>query len=88
MRARYAWFFLCVSLLSQPATAGEEEDELPPLELLGFIADFSDDEEGWTDPETIEDLFSMGEDGDGDTDGNGAPEAGEEQQDESAQQVQ
>ena len=62
MRARYAWIVLCISLTSYPATA-QEEDDLPPLELLGFIADFSDDEEGWTDPETIEDLFSTDESG-------------------------
>ena len=59
MRASHAWIVLCVCLLTPPVTADEEEDELPPLELLGFIADFSDDEEGWTDPETIEDLFSL-----------------------------
>jgi hypothetical protein len=59
MRARYAWIFICVSLLCQTAKADEQEDELPPLELLGYIADFSDGEEGWTDPESIDDLFSL-----------------------------
>jgi len=44
-------------------SAGEEpsaEGELPALELLGFIADFSDDDEGWVDPQELEELFAPG----------------------------
>ena len=59
MRARYVLLSLCLSLLTQNAAATEEE-ELPELELLGFIADFSDDEEGWVDPQQLEELFSLG----------------------------
>jgi hypothetical protein len=62
---------LCISLLPQFATATEEEapaveeasaadEKLPELELLGFIADFSDDEEGWVDPGELEEMFSPG----------------------------
>ena len=37
-----------------------EQEELPALELLGFIADFSDDDEGWVDPQELEELFAPG----------------------------
>ena len=59
MQARHV--LLCISLIivTHAAANDEEEDNLPPLELLGFIADFSDDEEGWTDPAVVEDLFSL-----------------------------
>ncbi len=59
MQVRAVLLGLCISLLAQIATATEEE-ELPPLELLGFLADFSDDEEGWVDPQELEELFSLG----------------------------
>ena len=59
MRVRYVLLILCLSILTQIAAATEEE-ELPELELLGFIADFSDDEEGWVDPQQLEELFSLG----------------------------
>jgi hypothetical protein len=59
MQARHV--LLCISLIIVThAAANDEEDEnLPPLELLGFIADFSDEDEGWTDPEVVEDMFSL-----------------------------
>jgi hypothetical protein len=59
MRVRHVLLSVCILLLSQIATATEEED-LPPLELLGFIADFSDEDEGWVDPQELEELFSLG----------------------------
>jgi hypothetical protein len=59
MRVRYVLLSLCLSLLTQIAAATEEE-ELPALELLGFIADFSDDDEGWVDPQELEELFAPG----------------------------
>ncbi len=59
MRVRYVLLSLCLSILTQIAAATEAE-ELPELELLGFIADFSDDEEGWVDPQQLEELFSLG----------------------------
>ena len=58
MRASFFLLVLCVSLFNQPTLADDEED-LPALELLGFIADFSDEDEGWTDPESVENLFSL-----------------------------
>ncbi len=61
MRVRYALLSLCLSQLTQIAAASEAA-ELPPLELLGYIADFSDDEEGWVDPQELEELFSLGSD--------------------------
>jgi hypothetical protein len=89
MRARYAWTFICASLLCQPATAEQEEVDLPPLELLGYIADFSDEEEGWTDPESIDDLFSLGQRGESEEGSENEPgsdtvnteQAGQEDQD-------
>ena len=58
MRVRHVLLLLCLSLLAHAATAAEEE-ELPALELLGYIADFSDDEEGWVDPQELDELFSL-----------------------------
>jgi hypothetical protein len=58
MRARYVLFILCISLNITSLTA-EEEDDLPPLELLGFIADFSDEDEGWTDPHEINTMLPI-----------------------------
>ena len=58
MRVRHVLLLLCLSLLAHAATAAEEE-ELPALELLGFIADFSDDEAGWVDPQELEELTSL-----------------------------
>jgi len=70
MRVRYVLLSLCLSLLTQISAATEEEPsaggkpsaegELPALELLGFIADFSDDDEGWVDPQELEELFAPG----------------------------
>ena len=59
MRVRYVLLSLFISLLTHAAAATEEE-ELPALELLGFIADFSDENEGWVDPQELEELFSLG----------------------------
>ncbi|MCZ6829936.1 MAG: hypothetical protein O7F73_10185 [Gammaproteobacteria bacterium] len=62
MRVRHVLLSLCISLLTQIVTqiaAATEEEELPALELLGFIADFSDDDEGWVDPQELEELLSL-----------------------------
>jgi hypothetical protein len=69
MRARQ-WIHACRLILTTSTLIGlatafsahvaAQEDELPPLELLGFIADFSDEEEGWVDPQEIEGIFTLG----------------------------
>ncbi len=56
-----------------PAAGGAEA---PPLELLGFIADFSDEEEGWVDPREIESIFAL--DGDAEHPGGARPGMAEE----------
>ena len=58
MRARHVLLSFCISVLPQVAAA-TESDELPPLELLGFIADFSDEEEGWVDPQELDEMLSL-----------------------------
>ncbi len=63
MRVRQ-WILACCLTLNAstfPGLATAEEEELPGLELLGFIADFSDEEEGWLDPQEIEGIFTLGE---------------------------
>lgn len=63
MRARQWILACCLTLHTStfPGLATAEEEELPGLELLGFIADFSDEEEGWLDPQEIEGIFALGE---------------------------
>lgn len=51
---------LAILLLFNATISPAQEEELPPLELLGFIADFSD-ENGWVDPENLEGLFKDSE---------------------------
>ena len=65
MRAR-PWIIACLltiftSTVTSPGRADEETEDtdLPPLELLGFIADFSDNQEGWVDPQEIEGIFNL-----------------------------
>ncbi len=48
---------LAILLLFNAAISPAQEEELLPLELLGFIADFSDGDD-WVDPENLEGLFS------------------------------
>jgi hypothetical protein len=48
---------LAILLLFYAAISPAQEEELPPLELLGFIADFSDGND-WVDPENLEGLFN------------------------------
>ena len=63
MRARQWILACCLTLTTSTFSAltSAEEDALPPLELLGFIADFSDEEEGWVDPQEIEGIFTLGD---------------------------
>ncbi len=65
MRAR-PWIIACLltifaSTVTSPGRADEEteDQDLPPLELLGFIADFSDNQEGWVDPQEIDGIFNL-----------------------------
>ena len=48
---------LAMLLLFNTAVSSAQKQELPPLELLGFIADFSDGN-SWMDPENLEGLFN------------------------------
>ena len=49
---------LACSLTFTISINAAEEEELPPLELLGFIADFSSEEEAWVDPQQLEELLT------------------------------
>ena len=49
---------LACSLTFTISINAAEEEELPPLELLGFIADFSSEEEGWVDPQQLQELLT------------------------------
>jgi len=60
---------LAILLLFNATISLAQEEEPPPLELLGFIADFSDDN-GWVDPENLEGLFNDIESKDDATEGN------------------
>ncbi|MCY4426185.1 MAG: hypothetical protein OXC05_04035 [Halieaceae bacterium] len=57
MRVRH--LALACSLTFTISINAAEEEELPPLELLGFIADFSSEEEGWVDPQQLEELLTQ-----------------------------
>ncbi len=74
MRARELTLALCLFLTTSTITAKEEE--IPPLELLGFIADFSDEEDGWVDPGEIEGLFNLESTDENSTDENSTDENG------------
>jgi hypothetical protein len=56
MRASQQFLALLILLTTTFASA-QSEEELPTLELLGFIADFSD-ADGWVDPQNLEGLLS------------------------------
>ena len=63
-RAKPSWLAIALTLTINHALAGDNtdqagdsgEEKLPPLELLGFLADFSD-ESGWVDPAELDGMF-------------------------------
>ncbi len=63
---------IATSLLVSASINATGEEELPPLELLGFIADFSNEREGWVDSGLLEEMSAYEQDN-----GQGAGETGE-----------
>ena len=45
---------IVLSLLGSPAIADGEEENLPSMEFLEFLADWSDDDGEWLDPVDLE----------------------------------
>ena len=50
---------LAISLVLSASINATGEEELPPLELLGFIADFSNEREGWVDSGLLEEMLAF-----------------------------